>query len=154
MSATATQQAPSTPQKVVDLCGYASAALEKASEVMDHQEKQAAAVAELAPKVAQALVENQRIYPSQVKEAVAQLKDPVRALEILMKVAGHRNDEELAKLGQGVDGNGNTKTASAPGGNGNGYSSLTDPHVGRKDGRLKQSDINLFTRLGLNPPTE
>jgi hypothetical protein len=152
MAGSATKQALSTPQKVVDLCGYASAALEKASEVVDRHEKRAAAVAQLAPKVAQALVENQRIYPSQVKEAVAQLQDPVRCLEILLKVAGHRNDEELAKLGQPVDGNGNTKTASANGRSS--FNSLTSPHVGAKTSMVKQSDINLFTRLGLNPPTE
>jgi hypothetical protein len=144
------QQTLSTPQKVVDLCGVTSAALEKASSLFDWQEKQAAAIAELAPKVAAVLVENQRIYPNQEKEAAEQLKDPVQCLEILMKVAGHRNDEELAKLGQGVDGNGNTKTASANGA----ANSLTNPNVGARTTMVKQSDINLFTRLGLNPPTE
>jgi len=139
---------PTLPEKVVDLCGWTSAALEKASEVVDHQEKQAAALSELAPQVARALVEGGRIYASQEKEAAEQLRDPARALEILAKVAVHRSDEELSRLGQPVDENGHHKAASSQ----PRYNSLTNPNVGARTSMVKQSDINLFRKLGLTPP--
>ncbi len=98
-----------------------------------------------------ALVANGRIREDQRKEAAARLADPVAALELLTKVAAHRTPDEHAKLGSGVGGT--TKTAGAN----NQYnpaSSLTNPHVGARSSMIKQSDVNLYKRLGLTPPTD
>ena len=66
-------------------------------------------------------------------------------MELVVKLAGHKNAGEMARLGTPV---GHQKAA--------GYdpdASLTSGYVGARDGRLKASDVKLFTGLGLNPPT-
>lgn len=133
-------------QKIVDYIGFSDAAMTKAAAVIDTQRSQAEKVAALIPTAVQTCVENERIEPHQ-KEALAKaLQDPVRAVELVIKLAAHKNAAEVARIGTPVA---STKTAGYdPAG------SLTSGYVGARDGRLKQSDINLFTKLGLNPPTE
>lgn len=137
-------------QKTVDMCGFTSAALEKAGAIVDQKAAQQVKLAEMAPRVAKALVDHGRIFPSQQKEAEQKLQDPVLALEILEKVAGHRNDDELGRLGSPDSGE---KVASAGGRPDYDPSqSLTTPHVGARTGMLKQSDLNLFAALNLPVP--
>lgn len=138
------------PEKVIEYIGFSSAALDKAANHMQQTEQQRAKVAELIPAAVDALVSGERIDEDQREKAAEALSDPVKVLEILTKVAVHRNASESA-LGQPV-GNGQTKTAGA---NGNGqYDSLSDPHVGARTTKVKQSSVNLFQRLGLNAPSE
>jgi hypothetical protein len=138
------------PEKVVEYIGYSSAALEKAAADIAAREAQQTKVAELIPTAVDALVSGERIDEEQREKAAEALADPVRCLEILTKVAVHRNASERA-LGQPVAGDGQTKTAGA--GNGQ-YDSLQDPHVGARTTKVKQSSVNLFSRLGLTPPTQ
>lgn len=139
------------PEKVVEYIGYSSAALEKAAAQMEQQEKQRQKVAALIPTVVDALVSGERIDENQREKAAEQLRDPVKVLEILSKVAVHRNASERA-LGEPVGNNGQTKTAGA---NGNGqYNSLESPLCGVRTTKVKQSSLNLFARLGLNAPEE
>ena len=71
----------------------------------------------------------------------------------MIKVAGHRNKDELGRLGSGVDANGQTKTASANGSTTyDPATSVHDPHVGARTTRIKQSSVALFQGLGLKAP--
>lgn len=143
MSTQATQPALTLPEKVLDQIGYSSAALEKAAaERKVHQEKQAAVEA-LIPRVCDAMIEHERITPDQREKLAAQLKDPARVLELMIKVAGHRNPKEMAVLGQGVAANGHEKVAS-----------VNSPFTGQRGGQVKDSTRRLFSGLGLTPPTE
>ncbi len=156
------QQAPTLtlPEKVIEHVQVTSTALEKAAAAeMARIEKQAEVDA-LIPKVCDVMLEHERITPQQREKLAEMLKDPVKVLELMVKVAGHRNQDELARLGSGVDPNsqsGQTKTAGASAnGNGAGYNpadSLTNPHVGARTTLVKQSSVNLFRGLGLSPPT-
>lgn len=133
-------------QKIVDYIGFSDAAMSKAASVLENQRAQAEKLAQLVPAAVEACVENERIEPHQKEALAAALRDPVRAVELVIKLAGHRNAAEISRIGTPV---GATKSA-----NYDPATSLTSGYVGARDGRLKQSDINLFTRLGLNPPTE
>jgi hypothetical protein len=138
------------PEKVIEYIGYSSAALEKAAQDMAAREAQKTKVAELIPAAVDALVSGERIDEDQREKAAAALADPVKVLEILTKVAVHRNASERA-LGQPVAGDGQTKQASAGHGQ---YDSLQDPNVGARTTKVKQSSVNLFSRLGLTPPAQ
>jgi hypothetical protein len=132
-------------QKVIDYIGYSDAALTKAAAVLKDRETQTEKLASLIPAAVKACVENERIDSHQ-KEALAKaLSNPVEAMELVIKLASHRNAAELSRLGTPVSA---VKTA--------GYdpsTSLTSGYVGARDSRLKASDIKLFQGLGLNPPT-
>jgi hypothetical protein len=131
-------------QKIVDYIGYSDAAMTKAAAVIKEREEQAEKLAHLIPEAVKACVENERIEPHQ-KEALAKaLENPVRAVELVVKLASHRNAAEMSRLGTPVA----EKAASYDPSN-----SLTSGYVGARDGKLKASDIKLFQGLGLNPPT-
>lgn len=138
------------PEKVVEYIGFSAAALEKAAAVMTQTERAKQACLALIPKAVDALVNGERITPEQREKAAQILADPAQTLELLIKVAGHRNAQELGHLGTPV--NGQTKTAGAIAQDPS--ASLSSPHVGRRTTMVKQSDVNLFSRLGLTPPSE
>jgi hypothetical protein len=82
-----------------------------------------------------ALVKNDRITEGQKAQAAELLRDPVQALDLMAKVAAHRNAEELGNLGTPVD-NGNVAVKRA----------------GFYDGKtfeMRESDQALFAGLGL-----
>lgn len=131
-------------QKIIDYIGYSDAAMTKAAADLSVRAEQQEKLARLIPEAVKACVENERIEAHQKEALDAALRDPVRAMELVIKLAAHKNAAEMARLGTPVA----TKTA--------GYdptSSLTSGYVGARDGRLKASDVKLFTGLGLNPPT-
>ena len=131
-------------QKIVDYIGYSDAAMTKAAAVLKEKEEHAEKLASLIPEAVKACVENERIEPHQ-KEALADaLANPVRAMELVIKLAAHRNAAEMSRLGTPVS----TKSAGYDPSN-----SLTSGYVGARDGKLRASDIKLFQGLGLNPPT-
>jgi len=145
------------PEKVVEHVAVTSTALEKAAAFEEAHREKAAQVDALIPKVVDTMIENERINPPQREKLAEMLKDPAQVLELMMKVAGHRNADELSRLGSGVDPDapGEVKTATN---NSRGHydpaRSLTDPNVGARTTRIKQSDANLFQGLGLSVPTE
>lgn len=141
MSATETN---TLVQKVIDYIGYSDVALTKAAAVLDEKTAQQGKIAALIPAAVKACVENERVEPHQKEALEHALRDPVKAIELVTKLASHRNAAEMSRLGTPVG----QKTA--------GYdpaTSLTSGYVGARDGRLKASDVKLFTGLGLNPPT-
>ena len=124
--------------------GFSDAAMTKAAAVIEEQNAQQEKIAALIPAAVKACVEHERIESHQKEALEKALHDPVRTLELVVKLASHRNAAEMARLGTPVG----QKTA--------GYdptASLTSGYVGARDGRLKASDVKLFTGLGLNPPT-
>jgi hypothetical protein len=132
-------------QKVIDYIGYSDAAMTKAAALLQEKEAQQQKVAELIPQAVKACIDNERIEPHQKEALEKALHDPVRTLELVTKLAGHKNAAEMSRLGTPV---GQQKTASY-----DPAASLTNGYVGARDGRVKASDVKLFTGLGLNPPT-
>ena len=89
--------------------------------------------------------------PAEREKLAAMLRDPAKVLELMLKVAGHRNADEMSKLGTP---SGQVKTASNGRPVSDPASSLTNPHVGARTTMLKQSSVSLFRGLGLAIPTE
>jgi ParB-like chromosome segregation protein Spo0J len=131
-------------QKIIDYIGFSDAAMSKAAEVLNERETQSEKIAKLIPEAVNACVENERVEQHQKEALAAALKDPVRAMELVIKLASHRNGAEMARIGTPL-----TQKAASYDPN----TSVTSSYVGARDGRLKASDIKLFTGLGLNPPT-
>lgn len=95
------------PGQIVEFIGRTSTALEQAHTKLAAYavvDQQRADVLALIPDAVQAMLDNKRIDPEQKTAAIAALQDPVRALQILIKVAAHRNAEEKAQtIGRPVD---------------------------------------------------
>ena len=131
---------------IVDYIGYSDAAMTKAAAVIQERDAQAEKLAALIPHAVKACVEHERIEAHEKVALEKALQDPVRTMELVIKLAGHRNAAELARLGTPVGTS--TKTA--------GYdptNSVNSGYVGARTTQLKQSDLKLFQGLGLNPPT-
>ncbi len=141
----------SLPEKVIEHITVTDTALQKAAAMEKAAAAQQTAVDGLIPQVVETMIKFERINPTQREKLAAMLRDPVKALELMIKVAGHRNADEIARLGSGSDSTGGqVKAAGAQ--TYNPASSLTNPNVGARDTRLKQSSVSLFRGLGLNPP--
>jgi len=140
------------PEKVIEHIRVSDHALTKAAAAEEAALTKQAEVNQLIPQVCDVMVKHERITPQQRDKLAEMLKDPAKALELMIKVAGHRNQDELSKLGQGVTGDGQTKTAAADGQPYDPAASLSNPNVGVRTTRVKQSSVNLFRGLGLAPP--
>ncbi len=132
---------PTNDQQLIDYITTTSAALEKAAEADQRQEQQNTAIAAAIPKVVQAMVANNRIEPGQAEKLARVLLDPVQALELLEKVAAHRNQDEIAdeqlRLGAPVGGGGAEKTAGAR-------------YIGQRSPDGAQSDLRFLAHFANN----
>lgn len=139
-------------EKVLEHLQVTEQGLQKAAAAEASQRAKQAQVEALIPQVVNAMVQHGRIREDQREKLAQALRDPAQVLDLMIKVAGHRNAEELGRLGTGVDAQ--TKTAADR--TGKSYDparSLSDPNVGARTTHVKQSSVNLFRRLGLTPPT-
>lgn len=127
-------------EQVIEQIQVSNAGLEKAAAELKRYREKEAAVAELIPKACDVMVQFERISPTQREKLAEALKDPARVLDLLIKVAGHRNDAEIARLGQGV------KEAAA--GGGSQFNSLASNYVGERHTRERESDRRFMERLG------
>lgn len=129
-----------TEQKIVEMVTQTNHVVKTAAAVVTEAEKTAEAVKARIPACVKALVDNERIDAADAEKFAAALRDPVKAIELLCKVAGHRNTGEAQRLGTPVDGNGaQQKTAS-------------EHNPSRRGDSLRESDRRLFTGLGLAVP--
>lgn len=87
-------------QKIVNYVTHAQAALEKASAFEQEITAKQAAAAKLIPEAVDALVASGRISADEGEKCAALLANPVDAIRVLIKVAQHRTEAELAVLGQ------------------------------------------------------
>lgn len=133
----------SLPEKVIELVNISNAALEKAAAAQTKTAEAQTKTASLIPKVVDTMVQFNRINPDQREKLAKALTDPVQVLELLIKVAGHRNADEIACLGAPVGGT--TKTAAA--------APRETPFVGGRNSGIRESDRRLFAGLGLPAPT-
>jgi hypothetical protein len=131
-------------QKIIDYIGYSDAAMSKAASVLNERASQQEKIAKLIPEAVKACADNERIEANQKEALASALQDPVRALELVVKLASHRNAAEMSRIGTPLT----QKSAGF-----DPHNSVTSSYVGARDGKLKASDIKLFTGLGLNPPT-
>lgn len=138
----ATANTLTTPQKVVDFVQLTNATLEKAAALQQQKEATDAIVAKLIPDAVKACVDHERIDANMTTKLAEALKDHGKCVELITKLAGHRNTAETTQ-GRGVDAGGATKTASA-----------RTNYPGARDGGMKESDRKLFTGLGLPVPKE
>lgn len=138
------------PEKVLEHIEVSAAAMQKAAAERDVVRRKQAEVAAIIPQVCDALVQFERIQPNQREKLAQHLQDPVRVLQLMIKLAGHRNADELARLGTGVPADGHDKTASSR----RQYNSLTSNYVGERHTRVKQSSVLLFQGLGLSAPSD
>jgi hypothetical protein len=139
----------SLPEKVIEHLTLSAQAMQKAAQMEKSAAVKQAQVDKLIPQVVETMLKHERINPDQQVKLAEMLKDPAQTLELLIKVAGHRNKDELARLGDPMN-----KTASANGRPAhNPANSLTSPHVGARTTMVKQSDHSLFRGLGLSIPT-
>lgn len=135
----ANQATQSHAERVLQFVEISGALMEKTAELVATKTAQDKRCAELIPHVVKTLIENERIEPHEKSAAERILKDPAKVLEILIKTAAHRNDNERAKLGNPE--NGQTKKASS-------YNSLNDGYVGRRS-RPDESESDKAFRKGL-----
>jgi len=132
------------PEKVIELVSVSNAALEKAAAIQKQANDRHTCVTALIPKVVDTMVQFNRINTDQREKLAAALQDPVQTLELLIKVAGHRNADEVARLGTVTD-KGQTKTASA--------NRSDSSFVGGRTSGVRESDRRLFAGLGLPAPS-
>jgi hypothetical protein len=137
---------PSLQERVMHCIGYYQAATEKGAAAVETLEKQAVDKLAAIPAVVAACVKAGRIEPDQADGFTATLKSasPAQLLGIMAKVAAHRNDAEIQKLGQGI-----ATTQKA------GSEKRASVVLGARETQpLDQKTADLFAAFGLPVPTE
>ena len=99
-----TQVTPTSAAKLVEFLAVSDAAMQKAAAAEREAEKMANAVDAVLPQVIDVLVQFGRINHSEREKTAKALKNHATALELLARVAGHRNAEEMSKLGSAAGG--------------------------------------------------
>ena len=128
------------PAKLVDYIGHTNAALQKGAAAIEELAKikqQQEKVASLIPAAVEAMASHGRINQDQRELATKALQDPVQTMQLLQKVAMHRNEKELATaIGKPVDDNFN-KVAAA-----------FSP-IGARRNESSEADRQLFAAFGV-----
>lgn len=137
----AVDTAPTVEQKVVDLIGYTNQVVKQAAAADQAREKQAADCAALIPACVDALVKHERIDATEREKVAAALRNPTTAIQLLTKLAGHRNAEEQQRIGTPT-GATTTKQASAT------------SSTSRESPAKRAATVKLFADLGLPAPSE
>lgn len=128
--------------QVIDFVEASSTALAKAGDAIEKQAAQKQACDELIPAVVDALAEHGRIESHEKQAAAEVLADPVKALQLLIKVAGHRSDAEQLSLGRPEGG---VKKAAF-------NDAASSPFAGGRRSGNTLADAKLFSGLGLDLP--
>lgn len=100
-------------QEFLEHAQVAHAALDLANAELTKQAATQKRAHDLIPQVVQELLKHNRILPQQEKEAMEALKDPERAMQILLKAANPNQTTQAQSLG-GPE-NGQQKQANYPG---------------------------------------
>ena len=128
------------PAQLVDYIGHTSAVIEKSaaqlSAIGAEKKTQQAKIAALIPGVVEQLVQHGRIGEHQKTAAVSALSDHEKTLQILQRLASHRNEKEAAAMGQPVAETYGKSTSYAIG------ATPTDA--------LRESDRRLFAAMGVS----
>ena len=111
------------PEKVLEFVDMSAAMAEKAASVLSRQETMEKQAADLIPTAVDELLKAKLIDPEEKQAALEALKDPVRALQILIKTSRAKQDDNSITLGRPAS-NGAEKRASAG----------TGPYAGRRHG--------------------
>src|SRR5690606_37053989 len=90
----------SLPEQVLEIIQIGDAATAKAAALEKAASDRQAKIDALIPKVAAALIENDRVRVDQEASLRSVLRDPVQTLQLLEKLAAHRTPEELQRLGE------------------------------------------------------
>lgn len=130
-------QSQTLPQKVLDVIGYSNAGLQKAAAFQREVTEKEAAYKGHIEGCVDALVEFGRIEPHEKEACLQALQDPAQCIQLLTKLAEHRNAEEMAHVGAPISGNG-VKTAS--------LHSQDSPYVGGRRGE-SQADSNFMSSV-------
>lgn len=109
-----------TDEKVVEIIQLANAALTRATQLEEKAATARKRIEELAPAVVKALIDGQRIEKGAADAVTKILYNPAQVLDLLAKVARHRNADEVSRLGNGFtektsSENGRSSTASKAG---------------------------------------
>jgi hypothetical protein len=99
--------APTFEEKVIDAFQLAGAALVKYEKMAEEKKAEDEKVAAAIPTVVEALLRFNRIDATDKEACARALANPVEVLNLMKKLAAHRNATEIASLGEQVDGQGN-----------------------------------------------
>jgi hypothetical protein len=125
------QARPKTvPEKVLDFVDMSAAMAEKAAGVLSRQEAMEKQAADLIPTAVEELLKGKLIEPEEKQAALEALKDPVRALQILIKTARAKVDDNSFTLGRPSTNGHAEKKASAG----------TGPYAGRRHGEAEEPE--------------
>ena len=116
------------PEKVLEFVDMSAAMAEKAASVLSRQEQLEKQAADLIPTAVDELLKAKLIEPEEKQAALDALRDPVRTLQILIKTARTKADDNAFTLGQPLGGS--TKQASAG----------PSPFVGRRHGEGEEPE--------------
>jgi hypothetical protein len=116
------------PEKVLEFVDMSAAMAEKAASVLSRQEQMEKQAGELIPTAVDELLKAKLIEPEEKQAALDALKDPVRTLQVLIKTARTRSDDNSFTLGQPTGGA--EKRANAG----------PSPHVGRRHGEGEEPE--------------
>lgn len=94
------QAARGTQEKVLDLIDMSATLVEKAGEVLSRQEQTEKQAADLIPTAVEELLKARLIEPEEKQAAHDALRDPVRALQILIKSARAKSADNAITLGR------------------------------------------------------
>jgi hypothetical protein len=118
------------PEKVLEFVDMSAAMAEKAAGVLSKQEQMEKQAADLIPTAVDELLKAKLIEPEEKQAALDALKDPVRTLQILIKTARAKHDDNSFTLGRpDTNGHAEKRANAGPG-----------PYAGRRYGEAEEPE--------------